>query len=291
MKRISVIIALLATFCVSGFAKVTNGDLSRLKQRVGNEKQYPVGERFQITYTIEMTDSVKSPEFSSSDFTVSIPGIDSIKGLKFEYGPAVANSQSYTVINHKTSITNLISYLFSLKATEPGHYKLPAFRVIDKSTGKPLGLPLVHAEFSVVPKDGNANGSTTPDKKTFLRMTIDNDTIELGSSAKLTLRMLTNEVPTTVSNLSCPDINDCFVAPIEIDSVSGSSVEFEGADYTEYIIGKYNITPLKSGRFTIKPVTAECSISPSVMDIFSSGSSESKSVNLSSNELNLTVVK
>lgn len=284
-------IALLIALCISGYALAFPSDLSKYKQRVEQNATYVLGEKIIITYTLEYPDST-----SLTDITVSLPGIDKIEGLKLLYGPAVISSLNYTSTNNVIKKTSKVSFQFLLKATEPGHYDLPDFVVTDKTTGKAIDFPPIHAGFTVVNDDTRALDeyaeSQMDEPKTFLHAIISHDKIKVGESTTLTLKLLSNEDLRALEYCSRVEAEDCFISSSTLNDLTHEVVEYEGKKYREYLIGEYNITPLKSGEFTLKPITVKCTIGPSFMDIFyPQKNAEDKTVTITSNPITLKAEK
>lgn len=287
-------IALLIALCISGYALAFPPDLSKYKQRVEQNATYGLDEKIVITYALEYPDTA-----SLSDITVSLPGIDKIEGLKLLYGPAVISSLNYTSTNNVIKKTSKASFQFILKATEPGHYDLPDFVVTDKTTGKAIDFPPAHAsftvsndEFSTLEEKDEDTISKMDEPKTFLHAIISHDNIKVGESTTLTLKLLSNEDLRALEYCSRVEAEDCFISSSTLNDLTHEVVEYEGKKYREYLIGEYNITPLKSGEFTLKPITVKCTIGPSFMDIFyPQKNAEDKTVTITSNPITLKAEK
>lgn len=284
-------IALLIALCISGYALALPSDLSKYKQRVEQNATYVLGEKIIITYTLEYPDST-----SLTDITVALPGIDKFKGLKLIYGPSISTTTSYISTKNEIKKSSKISFQFLLKATEPGHYDLPDFVVTDKTTGKAIDFPPIHAGFTVVNDDTRALDeyaeSQMDEPKTFLHAIISHDKIKVGESTTLTLKLLSNEHVMSMEYISGVEADDCFITSEPLSVISNELIEYEGKKYKEYLIGKYEITPLKSGEFTINPISVKCEIGPSLMDLFSpQKATEDKTVTITSNPITLKAEK
>lgn len=278
-------IALLFALCASGYAWALPPDLSKYKQNVEQNATYGLGEKIAISYVLEYPDTASRPNIS-----VSLPGIDKIKGLKLIYGPSISTTTSYIRTKNEIKKSSKVSFQFLLKATEPGHYDLPDFVVTDNTSGSGIDFPPVHASFSVVNGNDNEQENKTTEKKTSLIAAFDNDRIRLDQTAILTLKLLSNEYISGISDLSELELDDSFISQTPISIITGETVEYEGDKYKEYIIGKYEITPLKSGEFTIAPFTVKCAIG--TLDFFFSSTAPSeKTVTVTSHPLILTVDK
>lgn len=284
-------IALLVALCASGYALAFPSDLSKYKQRVEQNAIYVLGEKIIISYTIEYPDTT-----SLTDITVSLPGIDKIKGLKLIYGPSVTTQTNFSIINGKQTQSGKTIFQFVFNATESGHYDLPDFVVTDKTTGNVIDFPPIHASFTVA-NDGTSGLNEfaeylMEEPKTFLHAIISHDKIKSGESTTLTLKLLSNEDVRALEYFSGVEADDCFIRSELIDTVSPGLVEYEGKKYKEYLIGKYVITPLKSGEITLEPISVKCTIGPSLTDLFSEPESDkSKTVTVTSNPIILRAEK
>ncbi|WP_288360762.1 BatD family protein [uncultured Bacteroides sp.] len=146
--------------------------------------------------------------------------------------------------------------VLKLKAKQKGILTLPSLKV---RFGSELNISpsreIIVSDAQVVPTLKDDNPAVT------LSATLSKDTIHLGESAILSLRICTSCFRVTSVHLSKPDIASCMIQEIPMDSVIWKNIPFEKGSYDVGEYKKFKLTPTQAGTIEIFPFGCDCELS------------------------------
>ena len=279
MKRLLLSLALAAISTMMAVAQVT------LKMEA--PRQTEVGEQIRVRFVTNTTDV---EDIQVGDFT----------GFEVVYGPSTSRSNSFTMINGKTTQSSTTTYTYTLVATKEGTYKLPAGTI--RVNGKNIKSNTVTVE--VLPSSGkghggnqgNANqgnqstqnphqgkgqgaGSTNISAKDlYMTVTANKTKVYEQEAVLLTYKLYTLVNIQQIAG-EIPQLDGFHVQ--ELDSKQQMSLKYErvnGRNYGTAIWRQYVLFPQKSGKLKIPSVTFDTQIevqntSMDPFDVFFGGGS------------------
>lgn len=270
-KRIYILLTLLVATVTGTFAQTV-----RLQAPSACEK----GARITVSYIVD-TNDVK--DIHVGEFT----------GFDVLYGPATSTSQSFSMLNGKTTQSASTTFTYTLLAKEEGEHRLPAARVqvgsksISSSTATINVLPAstTHSSSNQSSQSSQQrqsqsrsyNGSIDSDDL-FITATLSKTRVFKQEAVLLTyklytlvnVRQLSNEMP-QLDGFHCQ----------ELENKSQHSLKYErykGRNYGTTVWRQYVLFPQKSGQLTIPSISFDAEVevvnaSSDPFDIFFGGGS------------------
>lgn len=192
------------------------------------------GEEFEIAY--EMKEKPKETQISNT------------KQLKLLYYDFREN----TVATMEDTV-KLYQLVLRLKAKHKGKFSLPTLK------GRIDGKLNISSTRDILVTEAHHVSPTKEDTcAVTLSATLNKDTIRVGESAILSLKICTTYTGVTSARFSLPEIPSCVVQEINLDSVIWKKIPFEKGLYKIGEYKKYKLTPAHSGVVEILPVRLDC---------------------------------
>lgn len=194
------------------------------------------GEEFEIAY--EMKEKPKETQISNT------------KPLEFLYYDFRENT-----VASKGDTLKLYQLVLRLKAKQKGKLSLPTLKAriggkLNISSSQDI---LVTETHRVAPTKDDTYAVT-------LSATLNKDTVSVGESAILSLKICTSYMNVTSTRFSLPEIPSCVVQEINLDSVTWKKIPFEKGLYKIGEYKRYKLTPAHAGVVEILPVKLDCVI-------------------------------
>lgn len=192
------------------------------------------GEEFEIAY--EMKEKPKETQISNT------------KPLEFLYYDFRENT-----VASKGDTLKLYQLVLRLKAKQKGKLSLPTLKAriggkLNISSSQDI---LVTETHRVAPTKDDTYAVT-------LSATLNKDTVSVGESAILSLKICTSYMNVTSTRFSLPEIPSCVVQEINLDSVVWKKIPFEKGLYKIGEYKRYKLTPAHAGVVEILPVKLDC---------------------------------
>lgn len=236
------------------------GSAQDVKFTASSRKLVSVGDRFQLTYTV----NVRGAEFSGPE----------IKDFRMLSGPNLSTSQSYQVINGKMSQSITVSYVYYLQAFKEGNFDIPAASV--EVDGEVIKSDIVSIQVvkgnapatSSVPKNQGGQQSATDalqqlesGEDVFLKAYVNNRNPYQGEQVIVSYKIYTANIP-----ISDIDIEKLASFPgFWATNLSDNKQQIEpaqevinGREYLSAVLYQAALFPQKSGEITIEPKKLNC---------------------------------
>ena len=205
-------------------------------------KKVEVGEEFEIVF-----DMKRRPKDVGVNITEQFEPLN--------YGSQSYEFRTNTLLVAGDTVTQY-QLLFKLKAKQKGNLELPSLKA--RFGGKlnisaPLNIVVVNAQSVLAKKDYNP--------VVRLVATLNKDTVRMGESAFLSLKLCTTYTKVTSVRLSQPKVSSCTVMEIPVDSIIWKPVSFEDVTYHVGEYKKFQLTPMKAGKVEIPHFWYDCTLS------------------------------
>lgn len=214
--------------------------------------QVEVGRIFNVEYTLENL----SPEIADK-IIFKVGDIDSNVKLLFDDKTNITTINS--MINGKVYEKTSLTWTFTFLALNKGSWTTPSFSAFAPDK---LNLKQIRSKVELIDKkvdkdsDNSASGmeeissGKKPENKhvkTFLKGSVDKETIELGDTITFNLKFISNAEYVKMLFFESPlMIEDVFMIP-DNDNLDQKLVEIDGENFYETIIQTIKIIPLKRG--------------------------------------------
>lgn len=220
---------------------------AQIKVTLQAPQQVVEGHSFRVSYVVNSQD-VK--DYSVGDFT----------GFDVAYGPATSRSFSQSIINGKSKSSSSLTFSYTLSATNPGTFTLPAMTVtVDGHKYKSNT-----AQVKVVKDVDTPATSSAPTHQRTQRVgekVTDNDLFVTVTASKKTIYeqeavLLTYKLYTLVTLESCetklPEMDEFFSQEVPLPKQKSLSYEAHNDRlYGTVTWCQYVVYPQKSGKITI----------------------------------------
>lgn len=146
--------------------------------------------------------------------------------------------------------------VFKLQAKQTGRLTLPSLKA--RFGGKLNISPsreIIVGDAHVIPTFKDDNQAVT------LSATLSKDTIRLGESVFLSLRICTSCLRITTTRLLQPKVVSCMVQEIPLDSMVWKTISFEKGLYKVGEYKRFKLTPAQTGIIEISPFGYDCVLS------------------------------
>ena len=204
-------------------------------------KKVEVGEEFEIVFGMK-----RRPKDVGVNITEQFEPLN--------YGSQSYEFRTNTLLVAGDTVTQY-QLLFKLKAKQKGNLELPSLKA--RFGGKlnisaPSNIVVVNAQSVLAKKDYNP----------VLRLvaTLNKDTVRMGESAFLSLKLCTTYAKVTSVRLSQPKVSSCTVMEIPVDSIIWKPVSFEDVTYHVGEYKKFQLTPMKAGKVEISHFWYDCTL-------------------------------
>ncbi|MBK8845396.1 MAG: protein BatD [Bacteroidetes bacterium] len=217
-----------------------------------NRNQVAVGDRFQITFTIEggNGNAFKQPDFK--DFQVI--------GGPFQ-------SNNFTMVNGRTTVSS--SYSYYLTPLKEGSLKIGSASVnIDGKTYTSNAITMTctkgqasnQAQSQNPGVNNGANNATsaTSNKQVFIRASIDKSNLYIGEGVLITYKLYTSVALSSPMISDLPSFNGFWSSEINVPENTPATYEnYNGTRYATLVVKKFILFPQQSGTITIDPMKGE----------------------------------
>ena len=231
-------------------------------------KQVSVNSKFSITYIL------KDGEASTSSLKVP-----QINGCSLIFGPSVASSQSYQIINGKASSSSQHEYTYYYRADKEGEYTIGAASIVvdgKKMTTQPASLTIVASKHSQDNQSNGANSSNQPvdiddistqnaGKKVdandvFIRISTSRSSAYEQEAIECTIKLYTKYSISEFMAITQPTFNGFLVEDLQFQSSINPRETYNGQEYQTAVLKKCILFPQKSGNLTIVSGTYDLTV-------------------------------
>ena len=231
-------------------------------------KQVSVNSKFSITYIL------KDGEASTSSLKVP-----QINGCSLIFGPSVASSQSYQIINGKASSSSQHEYTYYYRADKEGEYIIGAASIVvdgKKMTTQPASLTIVASKHSQDNQSNGANSSNQPvdiddistqnaGKKVdandvFIRISTSRSSAYEQEAIECTIKLYTKYSISEFMAITQPTFNGFLVEDLQFQSSINARETYNGQEYQTAVLKKCILFPQKSGNLTIVSGTYDLTV-------------------------------
>lgn len=231
-------------------------------------KQVSVNSKFSITYIL------KDGEASTSSLKVP-----QINGCSLIFGPSVATSQSYHIVNGKASSSSQHEYTFYYRADKEGEYTIGAASIVvdgKKMTTQPSTLTIVASKQAQNSQSNGGNPSTQPvdiddistqnaGKKVdaddvFIRISTSRSTAYEQEAIECTIKLYTKYSISEFMAITQPSFNGFLVEDLQFQSSINARETYNGQEYQTAVLKKCVLFPQKSGNLTIVSGTYDLTV-------------------------------
>lgn len=215
-----------------------------------NKNPVAVGDRFQITFTVEggNGNGFKQPNFK--DFQVI--------GGPFQ-------SNNFTMVNGRTTVSS--SYSYYLTPIKEGSIKIGSASInIDGKTytTNPItmtctkGQPASQGNGQSQNGSAGGNASTVNNKQVFIRASIDKSNLYMGEGVLITYKLYTSVALSSPVISDLPSFNGFWSSEINVPENTPAQYEnYNGTRYATLVVKKFILFPQQSGTITIDPMKGE----------------------------------
>ena len=231
-------------------------------------KQVSVNSKFSITYIL------KDGEASTSSLKVP-----QINGCSLIFGPSVASSQSYQIINGKASSSSQHEYTYYYRADKEGEYTIGAASIVvdgKKMTTQPASLTIVASKQAQNSQSNGGNPTTQPvdiddistqnaGKKVdaddvFIRISTSRSTAYEQEAIECTIKLYTKYSISEFMAITQPSFNGFLVEDLQFQSSINARETYNGQEYQTAVLKKCVLFPQKSGNLTIVSGTYDLTV-------------------------------
>ncbi len=223
------------------------GAVAQVKVTLQAPQQAEVGQRIQVSYTVNTQDV---DDYEVGDFT----------GFDVMYGPSTSRQSSYSMVNGKTTSSSTITFTYTLMPQKEGTHQLPALSVM--SGGKKYASNRVSVE--VLPGDAAAAqgqsgqrartrdaGEQITSKDLFVTVTASKHKVHEQEAVLLTYKLYTL-VSIDQCSSKMPELDGFHVQEIPLPSQKSLRYEaYNGRNYGTVVWSQYVLFPQKTGKLTV----------------------------------------
>lgn len=218
------------------------------------------GQRFPITYRLTNA--------KGSDLKVS-----QINGCTLLYGPSLSESQSYQMINGRTSSTSATEYTYYYKADKAGSFTIPAATII--ADGKRLSTkavtftihsvddqktPASNRPVDVDDIDTQAAGRRVNSDDVFVRIILSKSSAYEQEAIGCTIKLYTKYSISSFLPTRQPAFDGFLIQEVDLQPTLNEMETYNGQSYMTAVLKKCIIFPQKSGKLTINSGTYDISV-------------------------------
>lgn len=223
------------------------------------------GRKFQLTIVLKDLDA-RPPE------NVALPGCTLI------FGPALSTSQSFSMINGKTTSSSSVSASYTFRADKEGTVDVPSFSVTGadgkKYTTKPQKITVLPA--GQHPSSGGGLGQYTPpvdvregekvDPKghfsaddMFVRIIVDNKAVYEQEPIVATIKLYTRQSIRSFQMITQPTFEGFLSEELDVNEDLGTEV-VNGKEYRTAVMKRCVLYPQKTGKLKLTSGTYEVTL-------------------------------
>lgn len=242
MKRILLLISLGLVFWVN----VRADEPARLT--ASGPATAIVDKPFQLVYTVNATGKdLRVPEFNNFEVLA---------------GPFESRSQSYQIINGKTSSSVSVSYTYTLQALKTGTYSVPPASIVvegQKISSNGLSIKVLPADDtssaasnSQGSQSSTASASSISNDKIFIRTSVSKSNLYEQEPLVVTYKLYTLADVVGMNNVKLPDFNGFM--KVELDQNPNKQLSYEnfnGKNYGTIVLYQALLYPQRAGEITI----------------------------------------
>lgn len=224
-----------------------------------------VGSKFSVTYVL------KNAEASTSSLKVP-----QINGCTLIYGPSVATSQSYQIVNGQASSSSQQEYSFYYRADKEGTFNVSPASIVangKKLTTKSATITIVASGSSQQSGGSNsrqqvtiddissqASGKNVKADDVFIRISTSRSSVYEQEAIECTIKLYTKYSISEFMPITQPTFNGFLVEDLQFQSSINARETFNGQEYLTAVLKKCVLFPQKSGKLTIVSGTYDLSV-------------------------------
>lgn len=218
------------------------------------------GQRFPVTYRLTNA--------KGSDLKVS-----QINGCTLLYGPSLSESQSYQMINGRTTSTSAVEYTYYYKADKAGSFTIPAATII--ADGKRLSTkavtftihsvdvqntPASNRPVDVDDIDTQAAGRRVNSDDVFVRIILSKSSAYEQEAIGCTIKLYTKYSISSFLPTRQPAFDGFLIQEVDLQPTLNEMETYNGQSYMTAVLKKCIIFPQNSGKLTINSGTYDISV-------------------------------
>ncbi len=216
-----------------------------------------VDKPFQLVYTVNATGKdLRVPDFNNFELLA---------------GPFESSSQSYQMINGKTSSSVSVSFTYTLQATKTGTYSVPPGSIVvegQKYTSNGLSIKVLPADDPSAASSANQNSQSSKassasisNDKIFIRTSVSKSNLYEQEPLVVTYKLYTLADVVGMNNVKLPDFNGFM--KVELDQNQNKQLSYEnfnGKNYGTIVLYQALLYPQRTGEITIDKANFEAVI-------------------------------
>jgi len=244
MKKllITVLLFLSAAICYAAGKNVTF--------EVSGPRVVSVGETFRLEFVL----NAKPKDF--------VP--PRIEGLDILAGPALASSQSISIVNGEMTKNTTYTYTYVLQGTSAGHFD------VSEAQAAVGGTVYKTSAFSieVIDEGGSGASSASPSSAAgdptsaqqpasvsgediFVRAAADKTSVYKGEPVRVTFKLYTRIPMSGVENQRFPSFNGFWSQELNVDGYQWQRENYNGKVYDARVFSEYLLYPQQTGTLTV----------------------------------------
>ncbi len=260
MKRLLLILSFIIGLSVYSFGQASFS--------VNAPGRVPVGSKFPVTYIL------KNAEASTSSLKVP-----QINGCTLIYGPSIATSQSYQVVNGQATSSSQHEYTYYYRADKEGTFNIGEASIVangKKLTTRPTKVTVVASNNSQQPQSGASGKNSQPvaiddistqqagrnvnGNDVFIRISTSRSTAYEQEAIECTIKLYTKYSISELMPITQPTFNGFLVEDLQFQSSINARETVNGQEYLTAVLKKCVLFPQKSGKLTIVSGTYDLSV-------------------------------
>ena len=216
-----------------------------------------VDKPFQLVYTVNSTgNDLRVPDFSNFEVLA---------------GPFESRSQSYQIVNGKTSSSVSVSFTYTLQATKTGTYSVPPGSIMvenQKYSSNGLSIKVLPADDtssaasnSQSAQSSKASAASISNDKIFIRTNVSKSNLYEQEPLVVTYKLYTLADVVGMNNVKLPDFNGFM--KVELDQNQNKQLSYEnfnGKNYGTIVLYQALLYPQHTGAITIDKANFEAVI-------------------------------
>lgn len=224
-----------------------------------------VGSKFSVTYVL------KNAEASTSSLKVP-----QINGCTLIYGPSVATSQSYQIVNGQASSSSQQEYSFYYRADKEGTFNVSPASIVangKRLTTKSATITIVASSSTQQSGGSNSRQPVTIDdissqssgknvkaSDVFIRISTSRSSVYEQEAIECTIKLYTKYSISEFMPITQPTFNGFLVEDLQFQSSINARETYNGQEYLTAVLKKCVLFPQKSGKLTIVSGTYDLSV-------------------------------
>jgi hypothetical protein len=231
-----------------------------------------------VTFTVKPPRGVYEGDkfpvtFKLTDAQSNSINVQQISGCTLLYGPSTSTSQSYQIINGRTSSSSTVEFTYFYRAGNAGTYTIPAASVtVDgkKMSTKPVTFtvqprsdrdkPASQRPVAIDDPDTQAAGRQVKSNDVFVRIILSRTSAYEQEAIACTIKLYTKYSISSFMPTKQPSFDGFLIQEVDLQPSLNEIENYNGQEYMTAVLKKCIIFPQKSGRLTINSGNYDISV-------------------------------